>query len=159
MVTDHLKNLLGCNEVITLTPQKDEAWGIAHIDERLKFLSNKIVLTDVPSWKNELEKLGKTVILLPRPPKKENIPLSPSYSKQPELLGSATIYRTYANAIILGDRIFVPVFGVSTDTEAIRAYEQHGYKIIPINTNLLSTQGRGSLHCISATLPSLTSNH
>lgn len=142
-MSDQLKNLIGCKKMITLFPQKGEPGGIYHIDERLKIISNKELLTDVISWKDQLEKYGKKVTLLPSVPVKKVHP--------PAYLNSTT--RTYLNSVILGDTIFIPVFGVSTDKTAIKIYKSFGYKVVPINSSQLSDAGHGSLHCISATLP------
>lgn len=44
--------------------------------------------------------------------------------------------------------MFVPIYGESTDQEAVRVYTQAGFKVVPIRTNTLQQRGPrvSSLH-------------
>lgn len=113
--------------------------GIGHADEVVKFMTDDIVLTDTAEYVETLENAGFTVYLLPEP----------DYA-----------YETYINSLIVNNVIYVPVFGESGDQKALETYESLnlGYKIVPINSRKLSTQGQGSIHCITMNYPLMSLN-
>lgn len=120
----------GCKNVLRL-PQTG---GIGHIDERVKFLSDKVAVTDTQSYVKDLEELGYEVMLLPR----------------------TGTYETYVNSLLVNGTIFMPVFGRKTDDEAAeKVYEDLGFKVIALNSKNLSNNGLGSIHCITMTYPEL----
>lgn len=121
-------NYYGCRTVLKLP----HVAGIGHIDERLKFLSDKTVLTDTAQYVGPLENSGYEVILLPRP---------------------QTSFGTYANSLLINGTLFLPVYGESTDARAIETYENQGLRVIPLRSNELSSSGKGSIHCITMTYP------
>lgn len=108
--------------------------GIGHADEVVKFMTDDIVLTDTKEYVDSLKKAGFTVYLLPEP----------DYA-----------YETYINSLIVNDVLYVPIFGESNDQKAIDIYKSLnlGYKIVTINSRELSTQGQGSIHCITMNYP------
>lgn len=108
--------------------------GIGHVDERLKIMKNKRILTDTVEYRVELEEMGYQVVMLPRPQR---------------------AFETYANALVVNDTVFLPVFHELHDAEAIQIYEQQGLKVVPVYVNDLPNQGRGSIHCITMTYPSI----
>lgn len=122
-------NTYGCKQVIRLK----HVAGIGHADERVKFINESVVLTDTPSYVPQLSALGYEVRTLPRP--------------------QGGYYRTYVNALSINDRVFVPVFGEELDKEALAVYESTGKRVIPVNSEDLSDNGNGSVHCITMTYP------
>ena len=127
---DLFKTTYGCK---TLTRFK-HLKGIGHADEVVKFMTDDIVLTDTEEYVDALKKAGFTVNLLPEPDQ---------------------AYETYINSLIVNDTIYVPVFGENNDQKALDIYKSLnlGLKIIPINSRELSTQGQGSIHCITMNYP------
>ena len=108
--------------------------GIGHVDEHVMILDKRIALTDLPEYQTTLEHLGYRVTLLPR----------------------AYGYRTYLNSLAVNDTIFVPTFGTVDDATAIKEYAALGFKVAPMNTQLLSDNGHGSIHCITMAYPAGT---
>ena len=119
----------GCNQLIRLR----HLLGIGHVDERVRFLDDDTVVTDLPNdYRRQLEAAGLTVIAVPRP--------------------SHSMY-TYVNSLIVNGIVFIPIFGESTDAAALKAYEDFGYTAKGVRSNELSADGQGSIHCITMTYP------
>lgn len=110
--------------------------GIGHSDEVVKFMSDDIVVTDTAEYVQILERAGYQVHLLPEA----------EYN-----------YETYVNSLIVNNVLYVPVFGEQNDQRALKVYRDLnlGYKIVPINSRDLSTQGQGSIHCITMNYPAV----
>ncbi len=119
----------GCQSLLRLR----HVSGIGHIDEKLKFISEKQVLTSLASYIKPLQKAGFRVAYLPE----FNI-----FSK-----------RSYANALLVNGVAFVPQYFTSTDQEAKKIYEQFGYRVVFLDSRRLSDYGKGSIHCIAITYP------
>ena len=119
----------GCKNVVRLK----HVAGIGHADERVKFIDDGLVLTDTPSYSTQLSSLGYEVRILPRP--------------------KGGDFRTYVNSLTINEKIFVPVFGEPFDEEALAVYRNTGKQIIPVNSEDLSDNGNGSVHCITMTYP------
>jgi agmatine/peptidylarginine deiminase len=126
---DILQNY-GCK---TLEVLPHEA-GIGDVDEVIKPLPGKRMLTNVSSYIPRLRELGYEVFTLP-------------YLQER--------YRTYVNALVVGNRVFMPAYGVAEDAEATRVYEQLGYQVIPIRSNTLSDSYQGSIHCQTMAYPKM----
>ncbi len=128
--TEIFNQYYGCKKTFVLECEV----GICHIDEALKVLPNGTLLTNVPSYLEILAKEGFHVISLPIP---------------------KTSYGTYANALIIEDQVFVPIYREETDEEALRIYRDLGYKTIPIDSRYVSSAWSGSLHCLSMVYPDI----
>ncbi|MGD9642049.1 MAG: agmatine deiminase family protein [Elusimicrobiales bacterium] len=118
----------GCSRMIRL-PFVD---GIGHIDEHVRFISEKVLVTDLPQYKDTLQGLGFTVHMLPKP---------------------SGPYETYVNSLLMNDQIIVPVFNRASDAQALAVYESLGLKASGADSRSLSNQGQGSVHCITMTYP------
>lgn len=118
----------GCKNLIRLPYEK----GIGHVDESVRFLTSDLVLTDSPSYGERLKQAGLDVRLLPRPDRE---------------------METYVNALLVNGTVYVPVYGEAHDQQALDVYQKAGLKVVPIDTNTLSNEGQGSLHCITMTYP------
>lgn len=118
----------GCKNLVRLPYLK----GIGHADESVKFISDDHVLTDHPTYKKTLESKGFKVTMLPKP-KRE--------------------LETYVNSLIINDTVWIPIYKQKTDAEAIKIYEDLGFKVVAADTSLLSNEGAGSIHCITMTYP------
>lgn len=118
----------GCKTLLRLPHIK----GIGHADESVKFINDRLVLTDAPEYVPLLEERGFQVMVLPRP---------------------RNHYETYVNSLTIGNTVFVPVFDQSTDQKAIEIYQSLGLRVVDLNTETLSNRGQGSIHCITMTYP------
>ncbi len=124
-----LQKIYQCREVISLP----HVSGIGDVDEVIKVLPGKKILTNTASYVKRLSALGYEVIRLP----------------------SLTGNRTYANSVLLGKTAFVPIYGLNSDEEARKVYEAQGYTFIGINSRTLSDAGKGSLHCMTMAYPDM----
>lgn len=122
------KDYYGCTKIVKLTKRA----GIGHIDERIKFLSDKEAITDTKEYVEVLEDHGFNVRLVPRP---------------------RGVYATYVNSLLVNGTVFLPVFGQTTDDEVQEIYESYGFKVVPVPSSYLSENGLGSVHCITMSYP------
>jgi len=131
LTPDELRNYYGCQAVHLLPHEK----GIGDIDEVLKPLPGKNILTNVPSYIPLLKSWGYNVVLLPE---------VQSYK-----------YRTYANTVLLNGVAFMPSYGDPQDDEARKVYESLGYQVHMIPSNQLSDRWMGSIHCQTMAFPDM----
>lgn len=124
-----LMETYGCQEVVRFRHTQ----GIGDVDEVIKILPNKRVLTNESSYVAKLEALGYQVTMLPQ----------------------LTNYRTYANSILFGNLVFMPKFNLPSDQEAQMVYESLGYQVIAADSTSLSTRGLGSIHCATMAYPEI----
>lgn len=124
------KTYYGCTRIYRMPKLK----GIGHIDESVKFISDNVIITDLPAYKTILEKAGFTVHLLPQTP------------------GS---YRTYINSLIVNGTVFVPTYNVPEDQVVLDTYKSLGLNAIPMDSRLLSDNGKGGIHCITMSYPQM----
>lgn len=127
---EDLRAAYGCRNVKAFKHLK----GIGDIDEVIKPLGNGKVLTNTTEYATELKQMGYQPIMLPEIPRS---------------------YRTYANSLIVGKTVFMPIYGMTTDEQAKRVYESLGYKVVGIPSNTLSDHYRGSVHCQVMAYPNM----
>lgn len=130
LTEEDLQSAYGCKQVHLMQYLR----GIGDVDEVLKPLSGKRMLTTVPEYKADLEAWGYEVIMLP---------------------SASGYYRTYANSLIVGDKVFMPTFDVPADAEAQKVYENLGYKVFGIPSQNLSDYQLGSIHCQTMAYPQM----
>jgi hypothetical protein len=118
----------GCRRLTRL----EHVAGIGHVDERIKIVGGKRVLTDEPRYEQVLRDAGYEVTLLPRP---------------------MTRYGTYANALLLNGTVYMPSYGEAGDAEAEALYRELGFHVVPVPSTQLSSRGKGSVHCITMVYP------
>ena len=106
--------------------------GLGDVDEVIKPLGNRVMLTNQQSYVSSLKSWGYTVIMLPE---------------------IAKTFRTYANSLIVGKTVFMPSYGVATDATAQKVYEDLGYTVVKIKSNTLSDSYQGSIHCQTMAYP------
>lgn len=125
-----LTSAYGCKSVHLM----DHVRGLGDVDEVLKPLPGKRMLTNSPEYVAQLQSLGYTVILLPT---------------------RAETYRTYVNSLVVHNTVFMPAYGDSQDADAQKVYESLGFKVVPISTVSLSDDMHGSIHCQTMAYPSM----
>ncbi|HDY75147.1 MAG TPA: hypothetical protein ENH49_01350 [Candidatus Marinimicrobia bacterium] len=69
---------------------------------------------------------------------------------------SGGVTYTYINSLIANKKVFVPVYGFTTDVEVLAQYEQimPGYEIIGYDCNQIIT-ANGAIHCIGMKVPAM----
>jgi hypothetical protein len=125
-----LYNVYGCKKVYILKRYS----GIGDVDEVVKVMSNNLVLTNTPEYINDFKAWGYNVIMMPAVPNS---------------------YRTYINSLIIGKNVFMPTYGIATDEKAKKVYEDLGYTVFGIPSNILSDDMHGSVHCQSMAYPAM----
>jgi hypothetical protein len=130
MSPSEIQEIYGCASIHML----DHVAGIGDVDEVIKPLGENTMLTNQPSYVDELRDLGYNVIMLP---------------------DAGGDYRTYANTLIVGRTVFMPAYGTSTDRDAIQVYEDLGYHVVPVRSNYMSDRMNGSIHCQTMAYPAI----
>jgi hypothetical protein len=120
----------GCKRIVRLPLIS----GIGHVDEHVKFLTDKLAVTDRPEYKQAITELGYKVALLP----------------------DAGGMRTYVNSLLVNGIIYMPAYGTADDEEAAKVYRFAGFQVYPVGSEELSDDGQGSIHCITMTYPEST---
>jgi hypothetical protein len=108
--------------------------GIGDVDEVIKPLPGRVMLANTDAYTADLESWGYRVVRMP---------------------AIANSYRTYINSLVVGRTVFMPSYGVPTDSQARAVYESQGYQVIEIRSNTLSDQLRGSIHCQTMAYPQI----
>jgi agmatine/peptidylarginine deiminase len=125
-----LKEAYGCKNLRVLEHKK----GLGDVDEVIKPLPGKKMLTNVKAYAEDLKSWGYEVIELP---------------------ALSQTYRTYINALVVGGTVFMPAYGVPEDEIASRAYAKLGSKVVPVRSNRLSDDYHGSIHCQTMAYPDM----
>lgn len=124
-----LRESYGCKEVHRLK----HVTGIGDVDEVIKILPRQRVLINRDEYRALFEGLGYQVFNLPQ----------------------LSNYRTYANSVIVDDVVFMPEYGRPEDKIAAEVYSQFGYRVVPVPSETISTQGLGSVHCATMAYPKM----
>jgi hypothetical protein len=125
------KQYFGCATVTLL----DHAGGLGDIDERLKFLEGNKVLTDNDGYANILKGRGYDVYRIPQ---------------------TGADRETYMNTLLVNGTLFVPQMGIASDQAAIKAYQDLGFKTVPVYTRSMADDGDGNIHCVTMNYPPAT---
>ena len=128
-----LRNVYGCKDVKILRHMS----GIGDVDEVMKPIGNKTIITNTPEYVNDFKAWGYNVVMIPAVPNS---------------------YRTYVNSLVVGKTVFMPTYGTTKDAEAQKVYESLGYKVFGIRSNTLSDQMHGSVHCQTMAYPDIDEN-
>ena len=129
LTDDTIMKAYGCHTVHRM----DHLAGLGDVDEVPKPIGKHRILTNVPAYVPQLKQMGYTVIELPSVPD----------------------YRTYANSVIIRGTVFMPSYDRAEDAAAKAVYEKLGYKVVMINSESISEDGHGSLHCITMAYPKI----
>lgn len=141
-----LKSFMGIQKIVPLRRQHDDYW--AHIDMQIKLLDDTtfVVSSVSPSHPGfdslELNFACLDTLIGPhgKPYRMERLP-------------HADDWKTYANALMLNDRVIVPTYGHANDSLALQTYQ----RLLPNHTvrgvNCDKIIGwEGALHCITMQL-------
>ena len=127
------KDYYGCQTITRF----EQLGGIGDIDERIKFISDSVAVTDEEAYRGRLEALGFHVVSIPNAGK----------------LHPEVPYETYANTLLTNETIFVPQFGLPEDSQAVAIYQGLGLHVVPVFNKTASDDGEGNIHCMTMTYP------
>ncbi|MGI2027614.1 agmatine deiminase family protein [Endozoicomonas acroporae] len=133
--TDEIfKKCYGCKR---LTRLKNKT-KVGHVDEVIKIIDDKNIITDRRAYRPILQELGYNVTMMPR------------------AKGNHT---SYLNSVIINGNVFVPVYGhKKTDKMAMAIYRSFGLKAYKFRSNKISEKWEGSIHCSMVTYPKIGNN-
>ncbi|WP_257265127.1 agmatine deiminase family protein [Endozoicomonas sp. ONNA2] len=128
---DIFKKYYGCKRLTRLKHKT----GIGHVDEVIKIIDDKNIITDRRGYRSILRRLGYNVTMIPRAKGK---------------------YANYLNSVIINGNAFVPVYGhKKNDKRAMDIYRSFGLKAYEFRSNNISSIWEGSIHCSMVTYPKI----
>lgn len=142
-IQEFLQQTMGVTEIITVNPQHDDYWG--HIDMQMKLLNDTImVISSVDASHSNYSHLESNVAII------ESLTAPSGNPYHIARLPKAENWKTYANALILNDKIIVPVYNHPNDQVALDIYSQlmPEHTVVGINCNAIIQWG-GAIHCIT----------
>jgi hypothetical protein len=120
-----LMRYYGCRNVTELP----YIYGIGDVDEVIKPLPNRLMLTNQQAYIPKLQSLGYKVVELP-------------------LVDNDSLkQRTYVNSLLVKNTVFMPKYNELSDNIAMATYQKLGYQVIPILSTEFSDEWQGSVHC------------
>lgn len=128
-----------------------------HIDLLLKLADAETVLVSAPTTRTSAQRLRDTADLFRRETNAQGKPYRVVELPTPSLYLNWLTYpirRSYTNALTVNGRVLVPVYGLSTDEEALRIYAETmpDFEIIPIDCEI-GANGGGAVHCMTKEVP------
>jgi agmatine deiminase len=145
-IDQELETYMGIKKIIPLRRQYDDYW--AHIDMQIKLLDDTtFVVSSVSPTHPGFDSLELNFTFLAS----LNGPNNQPYRM--ERLPHADDWKTYANSLILNDRIIVPVYGHPNDSLALNIYKDllPDHKVRAVNCDKI-IGWEGALHCITMQL-------
>ncbi|MFN4080860.1 MAG: agmatine deiminase family protein, partial [Saprospiraceae bacterium] len=142
-----LKQYMGIEQIVTLKPQHNDYWK--HIDMQIKLLDDTtfVVSSVTPGYSPNYDSLEANYALLAA--------LTAPNGKPYRIarLPHADNWKTYANALILNNRVIVPTYDHPLDSLALAIYAdlmpQHTVRGVNCNKII---GWEGALHCITMQL-------
>ena len=131
---DVFKKYFGCKR---LTRLKNKT-HVGHVDEVIKIIDDKNIITDRRGYRSILRRLGYKVTMMPR---------------------AKGRHASYLNSVIVNGKVFVPVYGnKKTDKRALDIYRSFGLRAYKFKSNRISARWMGSIHCSMVTYPKIGNN-
>ncbi|TVQ12428.1 MAG: T9SS C-terminal target domain-containing protein [Bacteroidetes bacterium] len=142
-IQQFLQETMGVTEIITVNPQHDDYWG--HIDMQMKLLNDTtIVISSVTAGHPNYSNLESNVAII------ESLTAPNGNPYHIARLPKAENWKTYANALILNNKIIVPIYNHPNDQVALDMYSElmPDHTVVGINCNSIIHWG-GAIHCIT----------
>ena len=131
---DVFKRYFGCKRLTRLNNKT----LVGHVDEVIKIIDDKNIITDRRDYRPILRSLGYNVTMMPR---------------------AKGQHASYLNSVIINGKAFVPVYGdKKRDKKAMDIYRNFGLRAYKFRSNRLSARFRGSIHCSMVTYPKIGNN-
>jgi len=145
-IKEELELFMGIQNVVPLRRQHDDYW--AHIDMQIKLLDDTtFVVSSVSSSHPGFDSLELNFNYL------DTLTATNGRPYRIERLPHADDWKTYANSLILNDRVIVPVYGHANDSLALQVYQDlmPNHTVRGVNCNKI-IGWEGALHCITMQL-------
>jgi len=120
-------NTYGCKKWVRF----EHLTGIGHVDEVIKFVDDRHVVTNRSEYVSKLEENGFKVTMVPN---------------------SSKSVASYINSLLINGTMYVPTYNDNNDEKAVNVFKSLGYKVVPVDASQLY-KGKGSVHCITMTYP------
>jgi agmatine deiminase len=143
-------------EKLIITPRlRIESTG--HVDLLVKLANAETILVSAPTTRSTAAELREAAAIFRQQTNAHGaryhvleLPTPPLYFNW----FAYPIRRSYTNALTVNGRVLVPVYGLKTDAQALRIYEQAmpDYEIIPIDCKI-GANGGGAVHCMTKEVP------
>ena len=129
---------INCENVIAMNAIPGEPTG--HVDTFMKILPDKKAL--LASYQNQTYKIAMD--------KNKSILEDLSYDviEIPQSDSENYFNWSYLNSVIIGEKAFVPQYGIDFDENALKVYTEIGFTVIPVPASQIMKEN-GSLHCIT----------
>jgi agmatine deiminase len=143
-IDSDFETYLGISEIITFSAMHDDYWG--HIDMQIKLLDDTtFVISSVDEGSGQnYQILEDNYAILQS--------LTSPYGTPYRIarLPKADNWKTYANSLLLNNKLLLPIYDHPLDDEAINTYQQllPEHEIVGINCNSI-IGWEGALHCIT----------
>ncbi len=146
-INQMLETHMGIHQVVTVQQQHNDYWG--HIDMQIKLLNDTtfVVASVTPGFEPQYSILESNYSLLSSLTSPNGNPY------HIERLPMADNWKTYANSLILNNKVIVPIYNHPNDQIALDTYQQllPDKEIVGVNADLI-IGWEGSLHCITMQL-------
>jgi len=141
------QNYFGITDIITISSQHNDYWG--HIDMQIKLLDDTtFVIASVdpasgPNYdtlENNFNRISQLTSPYGTPYRIRRLPMADNW-------------KTYANALMLNNKVLLPVYNHARDSIAIQVYQEllPQHDIVGINCNPI-IGWEGAIHCITMQL-------
>jgi agmatine deiminase len=144
VIDQTLQNYIGVTNIVTVSPQYDDYWG--HIDMQMKLLNDTtFVISSVQSGSGpNYNVLEANVAII------EGLTAPNGNPYHIARLPKADNWKTYANALILNNKVIIPIYNHPNDQIALDTYSQlmPDHTVVGINSNSIIGWG-GAIHCIT----------
>ncbi len=144
VIDQTLQDYMGITSIVAVSPQYDDYWG--HIDMQMKLLNDTtFVISSVENGSGpNYDVLEANVALI----KGLTAPNGNPYHIA--RLPKADNWKTYANSLILNNKVIVPIYDHLNDQIALDTYSalMPDHTVVGINSNSIIGWG-GAIHCIT----------
>ncbi len=145
-IDQELEQYMGIRKIVALRRQHDDYWG--HIDMQAKLLDDStFVVSSVTPSHLGYDSLELNYLYL------DTLTAPNGQPYRIRRLPHAENWKTYANALILNDRVIVPTYNHPNDSMALQIYRElmPNHTVRSVNCNKIIAW-EGALHCITMQL-------
>lgn len=145
-IDQELEQYMGIRKIVFLRRQHDDYWG--HIDMQAKLLDDStFVVSSVTPFHPGYDSLELNYACL------DTLTAPNGQPYRIRRLPHAENWKTYANALILNDRVIVPIYNHPNDSLALQIYQElmPHHTVRSLNCNKI-IGWEGALHCITMQL-------
>jgi agmatine/peptidylarginine deiminase len=152
-VNSMMTQYTGHTNNVVVAYQNNPFDGTGHVDMFSKIITPlKIIVSQTSSGSGNYNELNQIATAFSNA--KNTSGQNFQVTRIPAYFSGSTCY-TYTNSLMVNSKVLVPIYGTSTDSQALQVYQNllPSHTIIGINCSAIITSG-GSIHCITQTVPS-----